>query len=286
MIKSVTYRKGIIFGNLTAIVAGALAWLVHETKDMASSMELLHHRSLIFILIISLALYTKKVNPFEAQDTSVYLRAVFGFVGVASFYFTLQSLNVGIAILLANTSPIFVILGSMIWLKEKVHFDQMIYSVLVIIAVVINLDPSIENVFGITLLVALLGSFSKAAAFVSLKTATSNSSSFVILWYLGVFSFFGSFFFMNDIKNIYSSFFYFEILSCSFLALLAQYLLTETYKNLNASLAVIICLLSVFWGSLFQFIWSDSTLLISQIMANTCLLLSIVLLVRSVNKDL
>lgn len=214
-------------------------------------------------LILFLPLF---LNPhfrlIQKGSRVLLIRGFFGFCGVSLHFYALKNLPMGVAYLASYMAPLFVILFSFIFLKERLSKTALLFMGVVVIGfyflsaptwVTSTASPKNELYPILPLLGAVLGSICAAAALTAVRAAGKNFKPELIVFYLSLVSVFLSFpgFFIN-FEPLQSSDDLFLILVMGGTATIAQVCLTKGYQFAKAGpVSVMSGMSSVFslgWG--------------------------------------
>lgn len=146
---------------------------------MASTVKYLHHIPVaekiffrnIFGLVISILIITKKKKSFLGNNKKfLFLRSLFGLLGVAANFYALSIMPLVDAVILNKMSPFFVLILSAIFLKEKLTKGKVIALALAVTGAAFVVKPE----FGMTMVPALI----------ALSSALFAGSAYTIIRYL------------------------------------------------------------------------------------------------------
>jgi drug/metabolite transporter (DMT)-like permease len=119
-------QKGIIYMLLSAFFFSIMGVAVKFSGNLPLSQKVLF-RNLVMFLVIALPLSRRGREIFIGNKGSrglLLIRSLFGFTGVALYFYSLGKLNLGDASILNKLSPFFVTLFSVLFLKNKLNSYQ------------------------------------------------------------------------------------------------------------------------------------------------------------------
>lgn len=119
-------RKGIIHMLLSAFFFSIMGVAVKLSGSLPLAQKVLF-RNLVMFFVVALPLYQRGGRIFMGNKGTrglLLLRSLFGFTGVALYFFSLGKLNLGDASILNKLSPFFVTLFSVLFLKNKLNSYQ------------------------------------------------------------------------------------------------------------------------------------------------------------------
>jgi len=215
-------------------------------------MEIVFFRSVPTVIILTLILKTRKHKLIGNKNYTLILRSFFGFFALSGFFYSVQNLVLADALIVKQLTPFFVVILSIIFLKEKVRKRQSIFFIISIIGALLVIKPGFR-VFIFPVIIALLASFSSAAGHVAVRYLRLSENSLVIINYNAIASLLISFFYMLIKKEfVIPNFFnFFILISMGFISLLTQLWLTDAYRNAKASIVSIYLYMQIFFGIIF-----------------------------------
>lgn len=144
--------------------------------------EIVFFRSLIGTLLILAVMRTKKVPLLGVHRKMMAVRGISGFLAVLLFFYTLSQIQVGTAVLLNCTSPIFVPILAFFFLAERPSL-----FILTIIGMVFGgLHLLIHTAFegwNHAVLTGILSGFFAAVALIAIRRLKSRESPLTIIFY-------------------------------------------------------------------------------------------------------
>jgi len=134
-------------------------------------------------LIALLPAVTKSKDLLKVNNkTFMFLRCFFGLVGVALYYYTISMLPLGNAVIINKLSPFFVIILSILFLKEKVTSRQVIAVCIALAGAAFIIKPRLDLIM-LPSLIGLLGAFSAGAAYTTIKHLSKTDKATTIVFY-------------------------------------------------------------------------------------------------------
>ena len=121
--------------------------LVKYLSDSTSVFQIFFVRSIVGLLVIGIYLsLTRKKVIFKSQyPLLTLLRVVLFFSAFLAFYISLSNLSLAIANTLFFTSPFFITIFSMIFLKERIGIRRWAAIIIGFLGVLIVMNPKVEN---------------------------------------------------------------------------------------------------------------------------------------------
>lgn len=155
------------------------------------SHEVVFFRSFIifWICIVTLKIKEKKkgvkINLLGNNRKMLTLRGLTGASGLAIYFFTIQKLPFAIAITLQYLSPIFTVLVSSFWLKEKGSKLQWVSLFISFFAVALIQNVTSLNL-GFYAYLGVLGALLSALSYTNVRQLSKTEDSLVIVFYFAL----------------------------------------------------------------------------------------------------
>ncbi|SHK21169.1 DMT family transporter [Paramaledivibacter caminithermalis] len=178
--------KGIICLLLSSFFFAVMGAAVKSTPTIPIAQKIFF-RNLVGVIITGIILIRDKENLIGSNIRLLTLRSIFGLLGVAANFYAISKLPLSDAALLNRMSPFFVILLSLVFLKEHVVKYQ-IYSMLIAL---LGASFIIKPQFDYTIIPALIGLLSAsfaAAGYTCVRQLRIYSSPYKIVFFFCMFS--------------------------------------------------------------------------------------------------
>ncbi|MBU3758503.1 MAG: DMT family transporter [Candidatus Omnitrophica bacterium] len=110
--------------RLMIFAALAFSVMVLSVKKLSAylpSMEIVFIRSLLGCLLVLAAARVQKISVSGFSRGRLALRGLYGFAALALHFYTISKLPLGTAVLLNYTAPLFILVFSLFFLREKTH---------------------------------------------------------------------------------------------------------------------------------------------------------------------
>ena len=155
--------------------------------------ELVFFRSLISLLITSLIINKKNINPWGKNRPLLILRGLLGTIALVCIFYAIKNMPLNISTVIQYTYPIFIAMFAGILIKEKITKNIIIASLIGWLGILIILNPyqlSSLNVElnKLTILIAFLGAISTALAYITVKKLSLTEDIFIIIKYFPLMS--------------------------------------------------------------------------------------------------
>ena len=247
--------RGVLFmliSSLFSAINGAMAKLLSE--DL-SALEIVFFRNLIGVAII---LYALKHTPPKLHGGKLHLlllRGLMGFSAMILFFYTITTIELGVAITLNKTSPLFVAILAFFLLKQPLNFKSVAALFLGFSGVVFIMQP--ENYsLSFDYILGILGGFFAAAAYTTIgKIKDIYDSRIIVLSFMGMGTLIPLLIFMlahfyeppHFLRFIITDFIWPNALSTwalifllAFTSTFSQWLLTKAYSSSKAAIIGIV----------------------------------------------
>jgi len=140
-------QKGILLIILGMSIFSVQDVLIKYLSNNTSVFQIFFVRSIIGLLVISAFLsFTKQKIIFKSEYPILTLiRVILFFSAFLAFYISLSRLSLAVANSLFFTSPFFITIFSMIFLKEKIGIRRWLAIICGFVGVIIVMNPRIDN---------------------------------------------------------------------------------------------------------------------------------------------
>ncbi len=198
-----------------------------------STFQLVFFRSLGSLFITFGILKSQKINIWGNQKKLLLLRGLVGATSMILFFLGIHYINVGSAVTLRYTSPIFAAVFAVIFLGKTIKLIQWIFFLISFFGVYLikSYDPSGSN-FGV--FIVLVSAFLSAIVYFIISKIGKRDNSVVIVHYFMIFSTviggIGSIFFwiIPNTKDI------FLLFSLGFFGFFGQLFMTRAFQSAEA----------------------------------------------------
>ncbi|MEH6446701.1 MAG: DMT family transporter [Oceanospirillaceae bacterium] len=150
--------------------------------------EIVAVRSIVSLVLSYADIKRKRISALGHNHKLLFARGAVGTVALMCVYFSVTTLPLAEATILQYVHPVFTALLAVIFLKEKVHNSTLVCIALCIFGLVAIVDPSTAftssaNLPLFSVLLALLGAFGSAVAYIIVKQLSKTEDSSVIIFY-------------------------------------------------------------------------------------------------------
>lgn len=181
-------KKGIMNMLLSAFFFAIMGVTVKFSGSLPLAQKVLF-RNLVMFIVIAFPLFRKDSHMFLGHKGSrglLLLRSLFGFTGVALYFYSLGKLNLGDASILNKLSPFFVTLFSVLFLKNKLKSYQGLSLLVAFGGALLIIKPQ----YDLSVLPALAGvgaAIAAGAAYTVISQLKGKEApETVMLWFSGI----------------------------------------------------------------------------------------------------
>ena len=264
---------------------------VKKVDSRINIYELVFFRSLISLLITSLILKKKDINPWGNNRKLLFLRGILGTVALVCIFYAIRNMPLSISTVIQYTYPIFISIFAGIFINEKITKNTLLSLILGWLGILVilnqsqlaNINVEIEK---LSILIAFLGAISTALAYVTVKKLSATEDIFIIIKYFPLVSVITLFPIvlgnwvtpnLNDLV---------WIMGIGIFTQLGQTCLTIGLKKLPASEASSINYLQVFFGSIWGVLFFSELININFIFGSILVLLGTIISTSNILKNI
>lgn len=240
------------------VMSAAVKWI----GDDLPLLQIIFLRFLVGIIFLMPVCWKKEKNAL-LKITNWHkhlLRATLGIIAIGCFYYSLNQITLVNYATLHHVYPLFVLLLSYFFLKEKIKLSQWVAIVLGFLGILIITKPTFDSSV-VPVGVLLFGSCIAAASDILVKSLTKTESSFkIVLYFFGISTVFLGFFMPFIWVNPANSYVWIGVLVVGLSGVSMQYLLTQSYRFLKASTVGVWRYSEFLWALLFGIsVWEETT---------------------------
>jgi len=196
MKRSKLYLSGIRLMSQSALCFSVMALCVKYASTSISPFQIVFFRSFFGLLMVLPVIWRKKVSVWGEERFKLTARGVCGFGALILHFYTIAKLDLGLAIMLNYTAPIFTVIFSIFFLKERPG-PSLCFLIVLSFAGVILLNARSSMAWNPAVWLALLSSIFAAFAYLSIRTIRRRESPYTVIFYFTLISTLGSLFFLK-----------------------------------------------------------------------------------------
>jgi len=253
--------------------------------------ELVFFRSLISLLITSLILKKKDINPWGNNRKLLFLRGILGTVALVCIFYAIRNMPLSISTVIQYTYPIFISIFAGIFINEKITKNTILSLILGWLGILVilnqsqlaNINVEIEK---LSIFIAFFGAISTAFAYITVKKLSATEDIFIIIKYFPLVSVITLFpiVLRNWVTPNLNDLFW--IMGIGIFTQLGQTFLTIGLKKLPASEASTINYLQVFFGSIWGVLFFSELININFIFGSILVLLGTIISTSNIIKNI
>lgn len=226
-------HKGILLMIISSVFFALMATLVRVAGDLPT-MEKVFFRNIVGV-VVSVGMIWRSGGSFLGVDRkSLLVRAFFGFVALVFYFYAIDNLPLGSAVILNQTSPFFTLILAFLWLREKIFKPQWVAIGIALFGVSLIVQPSLDYQL-IPALAGLLSAVLAAAAYTAIRHLRLTDQPQTIVFYFTGFTtlatlpflLWGEFVMPNTAQLL-------ALLGVGVTATIAQFLMTYAYRYCEA----------------------------------------------------
>lgn len=213
-------------------------------------MEIVFFRSLLIVIFSRIILKNRNITIAGNNRKLLLLRGFLGFLALSGYYYTCTVMLLADAIILDQLIPFFVVILSVVLLKEKINIQQVSIMIMALLGCLLVVKPGFQ-VSQFPVIIGLNSAIIGAIAHIIVRTLRKTDHPLVIVNYFGMVSGFLSlisiFFQKNFVVPNLMNFILMIFVGISSWG--AQYFMTKAYQIAPASIVSLYLYLQVFFGA-------------------------------------
>lgn len=184
---------------LSAVAFSLMALCVKCVTETISAFEIVFFRSFFGMFLVLPLIHRQKIPLWGKERFKLTVRGVSGCFALLLHFYTISKLELGLAIMLNYTAPIFAVIIAVFFLKEKPSVS--IWSLILLSFLgVAFLNSGSGMTWRTEVWLALLSSVFAAVAYVAIRTIKHRESPLTVIFYFTFISTVGSLFFLRGWK--------------------------------------------------------------------------------------
>jgi drug/metabolite transporter (DMT)-like permease len=249
---------GILYAMSSSFIFSIMNAFVKLASSSIPSNEIVFFRSIIGTIIIVCFILKEKIKLSKEGVIMLVLRGCCGAFYMIFYFYTIASIPLLDAIILINTSPLFSILLSRIFLKEKNPAAVYIIMPLVLTGVMFTIKPLGYSSFSIVALLGLLAALFSGAAGIFIRHLGQKYHIYEIIFYFMITSTLVSIPLMWSEFVIPVNLDWFYLISIGVISLFAQIFLTKAFTHENAVVVEVVRYIGIAFNAFWGFIlWAE-----------------------------
>ncbi|MCC5910449.1 MAG: DMT family transporter [Clostridiaceae bacterium] len=226
-------NKGIFFMIISSLFFALMATFVRLSGDLPT-MEKVFFRNLVGFIASAYMIF-KSGESFKGNNTKLLIyRSLFGLIGIFFYFYAIDRLPLGNAVVLNQMNPFFVIIFAFLFLQEHIKKLQAVAIITALAGVIFIVRPGL-NYTVIPAISGLLSAMFAAAAYTIIRhLRLTDSPQTIVFYFTGIttivsmpFLIFGEFIMPTTFQWI-------ALLLVGVFATLAQFFMTHAYRYAEA----------------------------------------------------
>lgn len=180
------YHLSIILMISSCLFFSILAGIIKYLSNYLHPFEQAFFRNFFTIFLFLPYIFRTNRNPFKSSNKKKLLvRSFFGAVTMLLLFWSYTLIPLSQAVAISFTTPLFIFLGGIVVMKEKVSSKNVIALVFGFIITLIIIRPDLEIQFGTY--IAIIASITHAITGLIVKDLTKTESVFSIMFFMIIF---------------------------------------------------------------------------------------------------
>jgi len=249
--------------------------------------ELVFFRSVFSLIITSIIINKKKINPWGKNKGLLILRGLLGTIALICIFYSIRNMPLSISTVIQYTYPIFISIFAVFLIKERVSFKLIIALFLGWCGILIILNPYQSLSYEIdkfALFTAFTGAVTTSLAYIAVKKLSRKENIYIIIKYFPLISV------ITLIPIVYANWITPQIndliwiIGIGIFTQAGQTFLTLGLKNLPASQASSINYLQVIFGSIWGIYIFGENITINFVIGSIFVLLGTIISTSKIQK--
>ncbi len=253
--------------------------------------ELVFFRSLISLLITSLIINKRNINPWGMNKPLLVLRGLLGTIALVCIFYAIRNMPLNISTVIQYTYPIFISIFAGFLINEKINKNIIIACITGWLGILIILNPaqlsSLEiELNNFTIVIAFLGAISTSLAYITVKKLSLTEDIYIIIKYFPLISVItlSPIVYFNWVTPNLNDLIW--IIGIGISTQAGQTFLTIGIKKLPTSQAATINYLQVLFGSLWGILFFNEIININFIVGSLLVLLGTIMSTSKILKKI
>ena len=153
--------------------------------------ELVFFRSIFSLIITSLIIKKKKINPWGKNKALLILRGLLGTTALMCIFYSIRNMPLSISTVIQYTYPIFISIFAALLFKEKINFKLISALFIGWFGILIILNPYQSKLYEIdnfSIFIAFVGALTTSLAYIAVKKLSRRENIFIIIKYFPLIS--------------------------------------------------------------------------------------------------
>ena len=260
---------------------------VKKIDDAIPIYELVFFRSIFSLIITSIIIRKKRINPWGKNKPLLIMRGLLGTIALMCIFYSIRNMPLNISTVIQYTYPIFISIFAVFLIKERLNFNLIIALLLGWFGILIILNPYQSTSYEIdkfAVFIAFAGAVTTSLAYIAVKKLSRQENIFIIIKYFPLISVITLFpiVYSNWITPQINDLIW--IIGIGIFTQAGQTFLTLGLKNLSASQASSINYLQVIFGSIWGIYIFGENITINFVIGSIFVLLGTIISTSKIQK--
>lgn len=176
-------KNGAILAILSSLVFSIMNALVKAVSLSIPSTEVVFFRSIIGTAMIYFMMRQSKVAFSTEGIPALALRGVLGALFMVTYFYTISKIPLVDVTILVNLSPVFIIILSAVFLKEKMSKRTVFLLPLFFLGAILTIKPFNYSTYSIDAFVGVLSALFAAGAATAIRYLSDKHHTYEIIFY-------------------------------------------------------------------------------------------------------
>ena len=273
---------------LASLFFSLMTVCVKKIDEAIPIYELVFFRSVFSLIITSIIIKKKKINPWGKNKSLLIIRGLLGTIALICIFYSIRNMPLSISTVIQYTYPIFISIFAVFLIKEKINLNLIIALFIGWFGILIILNPSQTTAYEIdqfSILIAFTGAITTSLAYIAVKKLSRQEDIFIIIKYFPLISVITllPIVFTNWITPQINDLIW--IIGIGIFTQAGQTFLTLGLKNLPASQASSINYLQVLFGSIWGIYIFEEKIKINFVIGSIFVLLGTIISTSKIQKS-
>ena len=176
---------------LASLFFSLMTVCVKKIDEAIPIYELVFFRSIFSLIITSLIIKKKKINPWGKNKALLILRGLLGTTALMCIFYSIRNMPLSISTVIQYTYPIFISIFAALLFKEKINFKLISALFIGWFGILIILNPYQSKLYEIdnfSIFIAFVGALTTSLAYIAVKKLSSREDIFIIIKYFPLIS--------------------------------------------------------------------------------------------------
>ncbi len=176
---------------LASLFFSLMTVCVKKIDEAVPIYELVFFRSIFSLVITSLIIKKRKINPWGKNKALLIVRGILGTAALICIFYSIRNMPLSISTVIQYTYPIFISIFASFLIKESLSLNLLIALFLGWFGILIILNPYQSTSLEIdkfAIFIAFTGSLTTSLAYIAVKKLSTQEDIFIIIKYFPLIS--------------------------------------------------------------------------------------------------